>query len=139
MARLLFNFAKRSGGSPIPKIPIIIKYKGNELKTTALIDTGADTSFVPEDVAGILGIKYHRSKEYIVTGIDKELRCTRHKVEIELSDGSDRIVIPNVPVDIPKFSQKMVGVLLGRDGFLDKFELTFNQKKDIIVLDYHQS
>lgn len=133
---LLFKYSSRSGGDPAPIIPVSIKYKNTKKNFMGLIDSGADETFVPEDVADLLGIKYQRAEEILITGIDKQLRCTRHFVTVTLFDGSDTVTIERVPIHVPKLSQKQVGVLLGRKGLLDKFELRLNEKEDIIALKY---
>lgn len=134
---LLFQYSKRSDGSLIPKIPITIEYQSKSIKVNALLDTGADITFIPEDVADVLGIKYHRGKESIITGIDKELKCTLHYVDIKLCDiALNSIVLKDIPVHIPKHSQKKVGVLIGRKGLLDKFEIILNEKENVISLKY---
>lgn len=127
---------RRAGGGLIPKIPVTIAYKSKRFPVPALVDTGADVTFIPEDVADVLGIKYHRGREVSITGIDKELRCTEHRVSITFFDGSDTVVVENVPVHVPKLSQKKIGVLLGRRGLLDQFELLINEKKDVISLEH---
>lgn len=131
-----FQYSRKTDGNLIPKIPITIQYRSKKIKVNALLDTGADVTFIPEDIAETLGIKHHRMREFMVTGIDKELKCTLNHVDIILYDGFNNMVIKNVPVHIPKFSQKRVGVLLGRNGFLDKFEVTLNEKENVISLKY---
>ena len=133
---LLFKYSRRGGGDLTPIIPVSIGYKNLKKNFMGLIDTGADETFIPEDVAGLLGIKYQRGEEIIITGIDKQLRCTKHFVTVTLFDGSETVTVKNVPVHVPKLSQKRVGILLGRRGLLDKFELRLNEKEDIIALEY---
>ncbi len=134
---LLFQYSRKVGGDLIPLIPITIEYQSKRIKVNALLDTGADTTFIPEDIAELLGIKYYRGKECIVTGIDKELKCTSHYVTIKLCDSAlNSVTLKDVPVDIPKHSQKKVGLLIGRKGFLDRFEITLNERENVISLKY---
>ena len=136
---LLFQYSRKTDGSLTPIIPVTIKYGGKEINVRALIDSGADYTFIPEDVAGLLGIKYHRGRETSITGIDKELKCTLHHVTVTLFDGSDKVVVRKVPAHVPKLSQKKVGVLIGRRGLLDEFELTLNAKENAIKLERQKS
>ena len=132
----MFSYSRRLDGELTPKIPVSIRYKNKEIRQTALVDTGADNTFIPEDVAELLGIRYQRGREIPITGIDKELKCTLHHVTITLFDGSEKVVVENVPVHVPKMSQKRIGVLLGRNGLPDKFQLILNEKQNVITLGY---
>ena len=133
---LLFSYSRRSDGSLAPVIPVTLKYKSRTIDAMALLDTGADITFIPEDIAGLLGVKYYRGRESMITGIDKELKCTTHRVDVTFFDGSEKVTVEKVQADVPKISQKKVGILLGRKGLLDKFEIRMNEKEDSISLEY---
>jgi hypothetical protein len=115
------------GNRPVPKIPVRLRYKGKEVPITALLDSGADYTFIPEDVAGILGIKYTRGADKIITGIDKELRCVECNLTLILEKDGERHEIP-ITAHVPKYSTKKVGVLIGRQGFFENFNVTFCEK-----------
>ncbi|MBN2251541.1 MAG: retroviral-like aspartic protease [Candidatus Altiarchaeota archaeon] len=99
----------------------------------ALIDSGADYTFIPEDIARLLGIKYTRGNEKTITGIDKELKCVECSLTLILEKDGERHETP-ITAHVPKYSAKKVGVLLGRQGFFENFDITFREKTgDIYV------
>jgi len=124
----------REGDRFVPKIPVYLRYKGKKIFVMALLDSGADRTFIPEDIASLLDIPYHRGKEETITGIDKELRCTSWKIDISVEGDIENYEIKGIPADVPKYSSKKVGVLLGREGFFDFFDVTFCEtSKDIFL------
>jgi hypothetical protein len=112
---------------PMPKIPVKLRYKNREISVTALIDSGADYTFIPEDIADILEITYKRGDERIITGIDKELKCIETRLTLIIEKDGEKHEVPITAI-IPKYSAKKVGVLLGRQGFFENFNITFCEK-----------
>jgi hypothetical protein len=128
----------RLGDRLIPKIPVRLRYRNKEISITALIDSGADTCFIPEDIACILGINFHRGVEKKITGIDKELICTEWPLTLIIEGNCERHEI-EVIAQVPKLSSKKVGVLLGREGFFENFNITFCEKAGDIYLEKTKS
>lgn len=128
------HFRYRMGARLTPIIPIKLKYKSKELPITALLDSGADYTFIPEDVASILGIKYQRLKSQKITGIDKELTCAMCPVTLAVESEGEKHEI-EVIAHIPMLSAKKVGVLIGRQGFFENFNITFCEKSGDIYIE----
>lgn len=105
------------------------KTKNNSKYFEFLIDSGADYTIIPQSDAEILGINYEniKSKEIIIEAANlTKIRTKEVRLTITIRDISFTI-----PVLI---SEKEVERLIGRKGLFDKFEITFKQKLNKVVL-----
>lgn len=111
-----------------PIIPISIQYQDKKVRYEALIDSGADFSILPLDLAKVLGIDSENSKEILFTGIDGDLvRGKIVEVNLIISDFGYKTKI--VFAEIHGTSG-----ILGQLGFFDKFIVKFDlQKEDLEI------
>lgn len=115
-----------------PFIPVFVTNKfGRTMEIIALIDSGADTTVIPKDLAELLGLKEEDSTE--TGGIGGN-------VEVKKSRLSFRIKGPreNYPLEVPALilqdKNEDVPLLLGRHGFFEQFHITFKQDEEKIIL-----
>jgi len=89
----------------------------------ALIDSGADNALFNEEIAELLGIDLSRAKPVKLTGISGQLDGRRlEDVKIKLKNFDEAVKIPICFVKSPT-----VGVLLGQEGFFDKYRIKFEK------------
>ena len=99
----------------------------------ALIDSGADISVIPKDVAEALGLDMTGKKEE-ARGTGGKVPAIQTKVIIELGRPHEQYAL-EIPVKIiMQDGDEEIPILLGRAGFFDKFIITFNQKEERVIL-----
>ena len=111
-----------------PSVTFQLK-SGNSWKYfTALIDSGADFSIFPSYAAIALGINIKKLKKIKAESADEDF-FDIYKITLEAKMDNNFFQLPI------GFSEKPnVSPLIGRQGFFDTFEVTFNQKKQITIL-----
>lgn len=113
-----------------PSIPILMR--GHEtFETLGLIDSGADVSAMPKDFAEILGLDLSGKKEPSF-GIGGEIDSIETNVNITVEKGHE-VYNFNIPVKVI-LGKYDFPVLLGRNGFFDKFVVSFDESKEKISL-----
>lgn len=132
---------------PKPKLEIIFrKYaeskdpeKNREIKLDALIDSGADYSFLPLEIANMLRLDVDQSEQKIATIIG-ETNVFQSKVHVEIPMYKKRSVIVGM-IETFVMPQEIQGkrtpedfVILGRKDFFEKFLVTFNEAQKTITL-----
>ncbi len=116
-----------------PFIPVHVRNKfGRLMKVVALLDSGADNTVIPKDLAELLGLK--ESKEESDTGgIGGKVKVKKSRLRFRLKGDRE-----NYPLDVPALVLQDNGIdvplILGRHGFFEYFEITFKQNKEKIVL-----
>ena len=117
-----------------PYIPVYLRNKeGKLIKVIGLLDSGADNTVVPEDLAIILGLKEKDNSENITKGIGGKVKTTRSTLHLRVKNERESYPL-DVPVLILKDNKSNVPLLLGRQGFFEYFHITFRQKDEKIVL-----
>ena len=115
-----------------PSIPISLK--GNcetIIEVMALLDSGADISVIPSDFAQLLNLDLNKERTKAF-GIGGEVESIETSINLIISKGHENysFVIP-IKVILGDYD---FPVILGRQGFFDKFLITFNQEQHKIVL-----
>ncbi len=130
-----FNYksVKRPDGTlvRIPSIPVTFFGKEN-FDSIALVDSGADISIIPKDIAEILGLKIDEKKIDKVYGIGGTVRAIESNVNINIQKGHENYNF-NLPIKVVLDNYDFP-IILGRIGFFDKFIISFNQKREKILL-----
>ena len=112
-----------------PTVPIIFKYKSSFIQTEAVVDSGADFTILPIEVAGILGIKLDQKAKTIFHGAGNNsftVYPSLVKIEHMLRQGGFRAINWQTEVF---FAESQPGILLGHQGFLEKFKVTLESKR----------
>jgi len=114
-----------------PFIPIYTyDASGKRLVFDALVDSGADTTVVPKDLALVLGL--NEGNELETRGIGGPVRVRSSKLALTVK-GQHEAYSVNVPVLILQ-DQSNIPLILGRNGFFEEFHITFRQDQEKIVL-----
>jgi hypothetical protein len=108
-----------------------------EIRINALIDSGADYSFLPLEIANGLRLDIDKSENKILT-IAGEVSVYTSKVFVEIPR-AEKLPVPvgfvNVDIMPNEVGQKFPQfVILGRKDFFEKFEVTFNEPGQLITL-----
>jgi len=130
-----YKRVKRDKGIEIksPSIPINISGSGSKYQFMALIDSGADVSVIPKEVAELLGLDLNKNKEE-ARGIGGKVPAVQTNINIEIGKPHE-IYNFNIPVKVIMSDvDEEIPILFGRVGFFDKFIITFNQKDEKIIL-----
>lgn len=133
-----------------PKIEVIFRRfsetkreDNKEFRTFALIDSGADCSFMPKQIAELLHLDIDESDQRIYT-INGETNVWTSKVHVEIPlCGKRPVQVGMIDIDImphdveEKYLQKLI--ILGRKDFFEKFSITINEHtKSITLIDTHK-
>ena len=111
-----------------PKIPVTVRTRAGEQRYRFLIDTGADFSLAPRDLAEEIGLDWDRLPEARLMGIEQGgVRARLGHLPIRIGDSE--LALRCLFVDHPR------GLfILGRADFLDRFVLTIDHSHLRIVL-----
>lgn len=117
-----------------PIIPVRITFRGNTLRYTALIDSGADFCIFDAEIAEYLGIDVRSGHREIFGGVQERGGAEAFFHEVTLNIGGwDYQTTVGFSYDIAKHGYG----LLGQKGFFDIFEVKFNLLKEEIKLKEH--
>ncbi len=120
----------------LKRAPYIIVYLRNKdgklMKMVGLLDSGADNTVVPNDLAQILGLKEERNSDDETKGIGGKVKTTSSKLHLRIKNERE-----NYSLDIPVLILKTdsdIPLLLGRQGFFENFDITFKQNNEKVIL-----
>jgi hypothetical protein len=109
-----------------PMVQIEVSGPQNTKKFNALIDSGADYCLFNTEVAELVGLDLSKAKTRRLTGIGSIIEgFYLNDVEMRLEGIEKTIKIPVCFVKTPN-----VGLLLGQEGFFDKFRIRFEKDHD---------
>jgi len=121
-----------------PFIPIYANtLDGKTIRIIALLDSGADTTVVPKEIAELLGLK-ELQKEMDTGGIGGKVKVKESRMQFWL-DGQHEKHQMNIPVLIMQDINEDMPVILGRQGFFENFDIIFRQNEEKITLKKVQS
>ena len=128
-----YKSIQRSKGSvKAPHIPVnLISKSLMSIEFIALLDSGADVSIIPKDVAELLGIDLTKERD-ISRGIGGEIEVINTKININIRKGHESYDL-TIPVQVA-LNGNTIPVILGRAGFFDKFKITFDQSNELVSL-----
>ena len=129
-----YKSIKRPDGNLVktPSVPVILAGRSNiKIEFMALIDSGADLSVIPRDVADLLNINMDGKKDKSI-GIGGEVEVINTNMIVNIKKGHEDYSL-NVPVQVILGDNKMP-IILGRAVFFDEFSITFDQIHDRISL-----
>jgi len=117
----------------MPMIPVNVTGPDDSLDIEALIDSGADMSVLPLEMAEQLGLNLERSINPC-RGIGGETNSAEDIIRVRLTDG-DEVRAFGMPVKILLDAKWDIPPLLGRQGFFTEFAITFNERRNMITLE----
>ena len=129
-----YKVVERPDGTIVktPSIPITINGKTeSSYDVIALLDSGADISVIPQDFAELIGLDLNQ-KTTVAFGIGGEVKSIEDQIEIMVKKGHEEYTF-RVPVKII-LGDYDFPILLGREGFFNKFLITFDQEKQKVSL-----
>jgi len=129
-----YKYIKRQDGvqKKLPYIPINLK--GNcsfWVEVMALLDSGADVSVIPLDVAQLLDLDL-TGEENKANGLGGEVRIKNSKMLVNVKHAHEDYNF-NIPVQVILDKTKAPPII-GREGFFDKFSIEFDHLNQRIKL-----
>ncbi len=122
---------KKGSNHKCPAIEVIFQGKSKfAQKIVALIDSGADLSVIPLDLAKFLNVDLSMN-ESISHGIGGKVKSKRSKIKVSVN-GDRRKYTFEIPIEV--ILEGNPPVILGRQGFFDKFEITLIEAEQKIKL-----
>ena len=128
-----YKVKPRADGSfsrKMPLIPVMLRGPDGEFETLALVDSGADYSTIFLQQAQVLGLLPSKPwKTEPVFGLGGKVEVLRSELNLAFSGrGEHKRFRMQVPCSIiiedkPEYSD--YPVILGREGFFDRFKITF--------------
>ena len=100
--------------------------RGNQKRTfLALIDSGADQIHMPVAIAEVFGVEREKCRPWTSIGISMERTLGFvGELTFQIQHQAESFVAPVIFIDTD------VPVLLGREGFFDKYRIKFEQDHD---------
>ena len=131
---IIFNYRKEKSTiteyifRPIASVKF--KSKGNTwIKLRLYIDSGADITIIPLSFGRLLGLELKKEDIKQLTGVGGiSIPVVITEVEIKINDIA-------FPLNIAWALEEDIPPLLGRTSVFDKFVITFDQTKKIIIFD----
>lgn len=106
-------------------LPVLIRGPHGFIERDYLVDSGADLSMAPWDLARELGLRWKDSTPITLRGISRRKVCLVqgriHEVDILIPDAGALLRLPMV------FARGNAPFVLGREGFFDVFNITFEK------------
>lgn len=112
-----------------PTVAILFKNKSKFILTEAIVDSGADFTILPIEMAGILDIKLDLRKKTTFHGAGSNpfpVYPSPKSIEHTLKQNGFRPITWKTKV---YFAESQPGILLGHKGFLENFKVTLNGKR----------
>jgi len=109
-----------------------VKFKSKEntwIKLHLYIDSGADITIIPLSFGRLLGLELKKEDIKQLTGVGgTSIPVVITEVEIKINDIA-------FPINVAWALEEDIPPLLGRTSVFDKFVITFDQTKKIIIFD----
>src|SRR3989344_4872588 len=122
---LKYKSVKRPNGTTVktPSIPILLEGK-EKFETIALLDSGADISAMPLDIAELLDLNLNGEKTPAF-GIGGKVESVETRINIKIEKGHEHYSF-QIPIKVI-LGDYDFPVLLGRAGFFNKFVITIDE------------
>ena len=114
-----------------PSIPAVLSHEGLKYHFMVLLDSGADVSAIPKQIAELLGLDLSGEKEKAF-GIGGEVPAIETSMNIEVGRGHENYSF-RIPVKVI-LDDSDFPPLIGRAVFFDKFDITFRQHERRVIL-----
>lgn len=111
-----------------PMIPITFRANGKEFKNYSLIDSGADYSILPIEIAGLLELDLSKQPRYSILGAGGN-KFTIYKSPIEIEHVIEKRGFRDIKwKSFIYFSESGSTILLGQNGFLNMLKVKLDGK-----------
>lgn len=114
-----------------PLIPITMIGPAMSIDTLALVDSGADISVISREVGEVLGMDMSGGIDWSM-GVGGKVRTVEGRLRMRVSKGHERYS-DDLPIKAI-MDEYSLPPLLGRKGFFEHFEITFNEMEKKIRL-----
>ena len=120
-----------------PRILVILKGKEGSIEVPALVDSGCDTTVIPEGLAKAVGIpiKGKKTKLYAYREFSEVIISSTNITFVGKANRES--VTLNIPILITlskNDSEDEQDITLGVDGVFNYFDITFSKSKNRIIL-----
>lgn len=116
-----------------PAIPVTLIGSKEKIDVIGLLDSGADFSFIPYDMAEVLGLDISQNPQDI-GGISGTVLAIPSHMKVNIKKGREDYTFDvGVYVSV-KEMQDEFPILIGRDGFFEQFKITFIEAEKRIHL-----
>ena len=133
MCTVTFPYVSLHGRHPLPIVPVELKGPSGWKEMLAYVDSGASFSIFATDEAERLGLDYADGEELMITvGDGSSIPVYLHRLPARISDIRLRATVG--------FSPRLgVGFnLLGRRDFFRRFDVTFSDRRRVVVFSSHR-
>ena len=118
----------RLRGQSYPILPVTLSHQGREIRTEALVDSGASISTFHGDLASALGLTLEAGERIYLQGIGGRALGYIHRVQLRIG-----------PISFPcriVFSDELISSvnLLGRVDFFERFLVSFDERHQKLIL-----
>ena len=119
-----------------PEILVTLRKGDAEVTLPGYVDSGSDITYVPFQIARTLGLRMRSQKEPLNTGGGHKMDVVKASLDLIVCDEDLRkaYVFKDTRVFVPTRARDDE-LLLGREGFFDKFKVTINEKAKEIILE----
>jgi predicted aspartyl protease len=124
----------RKDGPPrkTPTIPVTFIGPSDSIDIVAILDSGADISVLPLEVGEQLGLDLTKNRSPC-GGIGGEVETAEDHVRVKIVQGHENYTF-DIPVKVVLDPKSSIPVLIGREGFFEEFEITFDERRERITL-----
>lgn len=113
-----------------PVIPVVLVYKNNRFPYQVFLDTGADFSILPGNIADFLDITLSSSSKIAFNGVTGKGAGYINHLCLEI----DELKFDNIPIVFSRGLGPLTYGILGHEGLFDKIKLTFDfHQKEIEI------
>lgn len=113
-----------------PRINVVLSKNGKTMNQLAIIDSGAHTTMISEEVADFFGIDLSKCTKRVIGGIvGEDVECFECDFTLKVDGFKEAITIP--VIFVPGIRTNM---LLGQRGFFDHFRIMFYKAKNSFSL-----
>ena len=117
----------------LPMIHIRLSSGKDSLTTTGLVDSGSTTTFIPLEIAEMLSLPIEKQDSAV--GAGGRFQNTIRRVDISILKGHSVVAkFSNFPAYVPTEPDRVPYVVLGRDSIFRKFDITFREHKEKVIL-----
>lgn len=122
-----FPYVNRRGQF-YPIVPVTLRHGAREIRTEALIDSGASISTFQGDLAEPLGLALEQGEKIYLQGIGGRVLGYAHTIQLQI--GTEQISCKIV------FSNELISSvnLLGRVDFFEHFLVSFDERNRKVIL-----